>query len=160
LVITKSVFYYDFPVGPVGIIEENGAVSGVFFREKKQVTVGDAAIAETPLIKKTASQLGEYFERRRKIFDLPLLLRGTEFQSAVRKALQTIPYGETRTYKDIAILAGNPKACRAAGMANHRNPIAIIVPCHRVIGSDGSLTGYAGGLEIKRYLLELEKNEE
>jgi methylated-DNA-[protein]-cysteine S-methyltransferase len=154
----KSVFYYDYPVGPVGIIEEDGAVAGVFFRYKKQPDVCAAAIAETPLIKKTAAQLGEYFEHRRKVFDLPLLLRGTGFQAAVWKALQTIPYGETRSYKDIAVLAGNPKACRAAGMANHRNPIAIIVPCHRVIGSDGSLTGYASGLANKRYLLELERS--
>jgi methylated-DNA-[protein]-cysteine S-methyltransferase len=152
----KSVFYYDYPVGPVGIIEEDGAVTGVFFRDKKPPNV--CAIAETPLIKKTAAQLGEYFEHRRKVFDLPLLLRGTEFQVAVWNALQSIPYGETRSYKDIAVLAGNPKACRAAGMANHRNPITIIVPCHRVIGSDGSLTGYGGGLEVKRYLLELEKS--
>jgi methylated-DNA-[protein]-cysteine S-methyltransferase len=152
----KSVFYYDFPIGPVGIIEEDGAISGLFFHNKKDTTVSAAATTETPLIKKAAAQLNEYFDRKRKVFDLPLLLRGTNFQVTVWKALQTIPYGETRSYKDMAVLAGNPKACRAAGMANHRNPIAIIVPCHRVIGSDGSLTGYAGGLEVKRYLLELE----
>jgi methylated-DNA-[protein]-cysteine S-methyltransferase len=156
----KSVFYYDFPIGPVGIIEENGSVSGVFFHDKKQLNVCAAAIAETPLIQKTASQLEEYFQHRRKAFDLPLLLQGTEFQTAVWKALQAIPYGETRSYKEIAALAGNPKACRASGMANHRNPIAIIIPCHRVIGSDGSLTGYAGGLETKRYLLKLERSAE
>jgi methylated-DNA-[protein]-cysteine S-methyltransferase len=155
----KSVFYYDYPVGSIGIIEEDEAVSGVFFRDKKTPNVCAAAITETPLIKKTAAQLREYFERGRKLFDLPLLLRGTDFQVTVWKTLQTIPYGETRSYKDIAVLAGSTKACRAAGMANHRNPIAIIVPCHRVIGSDGSLTGYAGGLETKRYLLELERGK-
>jgi len=159
----KSVFYYDYPIGPVGIIEEEGAISGVFFKNKKKspslnAAFKNAAVAETPLIKKTAAQLKEYFAGTRKKFDVPLLLRGTDFQVAAWNALRTIPHGKTCAYKDIATLAGNPKACRAAGMANNRNPIVIIVPCHRVIGADGSLTGYGGGLEVKEYLLKLEGN--
>ena len=155
----KNVFYYTFPVGGIGIAEEAGKISGVFFRtdKKKQPKAADCITAETPLIKKTAKELKEYFEGKRKKFDIPLLLKGTDFQLSVWKALQKIPYGKTRSYKETAGMAGNPKACRAAGMANNRNPIAIIIPCHRVIGSDGSLTGYGGGLEKKQYLLELEQ---
>ena len=102
-------------------------------------------------------QLDEYFSGERKKFDLPLRPNGTKFQLADWMALQEIPYGETVSYGDIARAIGKPKAFRAVGMANHNNPISIIVPCHRVIGSDGKLTGYGGGLEIKRYLLDLEQ---
>jgi methylated-DNA-[protein]-cysteine S-methyltransferase len=151
----KSIFFYEYPIGRIGIGEENGAVSRVFF--SGQEVFPDRESAETPLIKKAAEQLGEYFAGRRKEFDLPLVLHGTDFQVSVWKALQSIPAGETRTYGDIAALIGRPKACRAVGMANNRNPIPIIVPCHRVIGRDGSLTGYGGGLPVKQYLLELEK---
>ncbi len=104
-----------------------------------------------------AEQLKEYFAGVRKTFDLPIKLCGTPFQMRVWQQLQKIPYGQTRTYKQIAEAVGSPKACRAVGMANHNNPIAIIVPCHRVIGSNGLLTGYAGGLDFKQYLLNLEK---
>jgi methylated-DNA-[protein]-cysteine S-methyltransferase len=152
----KSVFFYDYPIGKVGIAEEDGAISRVFFSGKKKTLPGFDT-AETPLIKKAAAQLAEYFKGKRRAFDLPLALHGTDFQISVWKALQTIPAGETRSYKDIAALIGNPKAVRAVGMANNRNPVVIIVPCHRVIGSDGSLTGYGGGLPTKQYLLNLEK---
>jgi methylated-DNA-[protein]-cysteine S-methyltransferase len=151
----KSLFFYEYPIGRLGIGEENGAVSCVFFSGKK--VFPDYESLETPLIRKAARQLEEYFAGKRKEFDLPLALRGTDFQVSVWKALQSIPAGETRTYGDIAALIGKPKACRAVGMANNRNPIPIIVPCHRVIGRDGSLTGYGGGLSVKQYLLELEK---
>ena len=103
-----------------------------------------------------ARQLEEYFAGRRRQFDLPLDLHGTEFQKRCWQELLKIPYGETRSYADVARAIGNPSAVRAVGLANGQNPIAIIVPCHRVIGSDGSLTGYGGGLETKRKLLELE----
>ena len=103
-----------------------------------------------------ASQLEEYFAGRRRDFDFPLDLRGTDFQIACWRALLAIPYGETRTYADIARAVGKPTAFRAVGMANNRNPIAIVVPCHRVIASDGTLCGYGGGLDLKRKLLELE----
>lgn len=101
-------------------------------------------------------QITEYFFGKRKSFDLPIASKGTDFQKKVWQALCDIPYGETRSYKDIAIAVGNPKASRAVGMANNRNPIAIVVPCHRVIGSSGKLVGYAGGLETKEKLLALE----
>lgn len=104
-----------------------------------------------------AEQLKEYFAGVRKTFDLPIKLCGTPFQMRVWQQLQKIPYGQTQTYKQIAEAIGKPKASRAVGMANHNNPIAIIVPCHRVIGSNGLLTGYAGGLDFKQYLLNLEK---
>jgi methylated-DNA-[protein]-cysteine S-methyltransferase len=101
-------------------------------------------------------ELEEYFAGQRRQFDFPLDLRGTDFQLACWRALLAIPYGETRTYADIARAVGKPRAFRAVGMANNRNPVAIVVPCHRVIASDGTLCGYGGGLEVKRRLLELE----
>lgn len=103
-----------------------------------------------------AKQLDEYFDGNRKEFELPLDLQGTEFCKKVWVNLLEIPYGETRSYEDIAIAVGNPKGMRAVGMANHKNPIMIVVPCHRVIGKDGSLAGYAGGLNIKKKLLNIE----
>ncbi len=104
------------------------------------------------------NQLLQYFKGERKIFDVNYKLTGTDFQIKVWNALNTIPYGETRSYKDIATQVGNSKACRAVGLANNKNPITIIVPCHRVIGSNKKLVGYAGGLEMKTKLLELENN--
>jgi methylated-DNA-[protein]-cysteine S-methyltransferase len=149
----KSVFFYDYPAGTLGIAEEDGAITRVFFG----TTLPGFALAGTPVIKKAATRLAEYFDGKRRSFDLPLALKGTDFQIAVWKALLTIPAGETRSYQDIAVQIGKPKAVRAVGMANNRNPLVIIVPCHRVIGKDGSLTGYGGGLPVKRYLLDLEK---
>lgn len=102
-------------------------------------------------------QISEYMEGRRRAFDFPYTLRGTEFQQKVWRALCAIPYGETRTYGEIAAAVGNPRACRAVGMANHYNPILIAVPCHRVIGANGKLTGYGGGLDMKEALLQLER---
>ena len=110
------------------------------------------------IILEAVKQLNEYFDGKRQSFDLPLKPHGTEFQQKVWSALLEIPYGQTRTYGEIAAAIGNPKACRAVGMANNRNPIAVIIPCHRVIGSNGALTGYAGGLKAKEILLELENN--
>ncbi len=101
-------------------------------------------------------QLLEYFDGKRRCFDVPYKLIGTDFQKKVWSALCDIPYGETRSYKDIAIAVGNEKACRAVGMANNKNPISIIVPCHRVIGASGKLVGYAGGLTMKEFLLNME----
>ena len=102
----------------------------------------------------------EYFQGHRKSFDVPYLLHGTPFQEKVWKALCQIPYGQTRSYRDIAEYVNNPRAYRAVGMANHRNPLMLLVPCHRVIGADGSLGGYAGGVALKQYLLDLEKSYE
>jgi methylated-DNA-[protein]-cysteine S-methyltransferase len=151
----KNVFFYNFSLCALGIAEEDGAISEIFFAKEKNHA--DLIRAETPLIKRAAAQFDEYFEGKRKKFDLPLALHGTEFQVKVWKALQKIPYGKTASYADIAAEIGNPSACRAVGMANNRNPIVIVVPCHRVIGKDGGLTGYGGGLDLKKKLLDLEK---
>ena len=121
-------------------------------KEGKELRFVDSAIRMQAYV----AQLEEYFGGKRREFSFPLDLRGTEFQLACWRALQRIPYGETRSYADIARAVGRPQGFRAVGMANNRNPVAIVVPCHRVIASDGSLCGYGGGLEIKRRLLELE----
>ncbi len=120
--------------------------------ENKAFKFEDSARHMQPYV----NELEEYFAGNRREFTFPLDLRGTDFQRACWRALQAIPYGETRTYADIARAVGKPNAFRAVGMANNRNPIAIVVPCHRVIASDGTLCGYGGGLDVKRKLLELE----
>jgi len=149
----KNFFPYRLKGINLVIAEDTEAIAGVFFGTKPLVGF---VKAETPLIKKAAAHIEEYLSGKRKRFSLPLVMHGTEFQRAVWRALQDIPYGETRSYKEIAAAIGRPKAVRAVGMANHRNPISIIIPCHRVIGHDGSLVGYGGGLPLKRRLLELE----
>ena len=162
----NSCFYYNFPTGRIGIAEEDGYIVRVFFANPEtddQAYSGKDKSAgfllrESPLIKEAAKQLDEYFAGERRGFDLPLLFKGTDFQKKVWEALLTIPYGETRTYSKIAAQVENPKGCRAVGLANNRNPIVIICPCHRVIGKNGSLTGFGGGLPAKEYLLALEKN--
>ena len=131
----------------------NKSITEIFFSKDK---IGDN-IKETDLIKACFRQLKEYFEGKRKEFNVPIEAKGTEFQNKVWKALLDIPYGETRSYKDIAIAIGNEKACRAIGMANNKNPISIIIPCHRVVGSNGKLIGYGGGLDKKEKLLNIEK---
>lgn len=111
---------------------------------------------ETEVIRKAYTQLTEYLDGKRKVFDLPLAPKGTDFQKQVWQALCKIPYGQTRTYKQIAEAIGNPKGVRAVGMANNRNPLIIVVPCHRVIGSNGKMIGYAAGVDKKEFLLRLE----
>jgi len=150
----KYIYYYSHKFCNLGIAEENGAICRIFFEKIK--VPNDFYKSDNPLIKKASDQLDEYFDGRRKTFDLPLTLNGTDFQIDVWKALQNIPYGETRSYGQLAALIGTPRASRAVGMANNRNPIPIIIPCHRVIASNGSLSGYAGGVELKKRLLELE----
>lgn len=148
-----NYFVYESEIGPLTIAEKNGALAQVRFGadscEKRMRK-------ETPLIVETWKQLQEYFSGMRKQFELPLAPEGTVFQQMVWNALQTIPYGEVRTYGQIAAQISAPKASRAVGMANHNNPIGIIIPCHRVIGANGKLTGYAGGLDKKEKLLRLE----
>lgn len=142
-------------IGTIGIVEEGQLLTHVFFQSGKHP---EGAIEKwTPFLRGVAEEIKEYLDGKRTKFDIPLQLCGTDFQRSVWNALLTIPYGETRSYQDIAKQIGNAKACRAVGMANHRNPIVIIVPCHRVIGADGSLTGFGGGLELKQQLLELER---
>ena len=151
----KSVFFYRFNKVNIGIAEENNSIVGLFFgREQPAGFIK----AETPPIKKAAAQIEEYLDGKRKKFSLPIAMHGTDFQMDVWQALQSIPYGETRSYGEIAAHIGRPNAARAVGMANNRNPISIIVPCHRVIGHNGALVGYGGGLPLKQYLLELERN--
>lgn len=115
---------------------------------------------KTELTTKTFTQVNEYLNGERKQFNIPIAPQGTEFQKKVWQALCNIPYGKTVSYKEIAEKIGNDKACRAVGMANNKNPIMIIIPCHRVIGKNGKLTGYAGGLDLKSFLLDLEKKNE
>jgi len=147
--------FIETTIGPLGIAEEDQLLTRLFFRQEK---APDGAVLKwTPFLRGVAKEIKEYLSGKRKEFDIPLKLCGTDFQRSVWNALLTIPYGETRSYRDIAEQIGNPNACRAVGMANHRNPVAIIVPCHRVIGADGSLTGFGGGLELKQQLLDLEQ---
>lgn len=151
----RNVFFYPTDIGKIGIEENGAAITKLYFsREDALLT---AVLNETELLKKAGTQLQEYFAGKRKSFDLPLAPEGTPFQPKVWKALLEIPYGETRSYGDIARNIGQEKASRAVGMANNKNPIAIIIPCHRVVGSNGKLVGYAGGLDIKEQLLNLEK---
>ena len=152
----ERVFFYDTPVGRLCIGEENGSITRVTWTQLPKNYLQE----ETELILQCKNQLDEYFAGKRKCFDLPLAPKGTEFQRKVWDALKEIPYGETRTYGEIAETVGNSKAARAVGMANNRNPIAIIVPCHRVVGANGKLVGYAGGMEQKEKLLHLEKTGE
>lgn len=148
-------YYYDSPVGKLWICEKDSKISQVSFTD-----VTECETEKTPLITKACEQLEEYFAQKRKTFDLPLCIEGSEFQRKVWHALLRVEYGKTATYGDIAKLIGKPKASRAVGGANNKNKIAIIIPCHRVIGQNGALTGYAGGLEVKKYLLELEQGAE
>lgn len=143
---------YNTKIGKLKIEYENDVLTGIAYTENEK----EQGI-RSELSAKTVLQLEEYFDGRRKEFDIPIKLRGTEFQKKVWNELLKIPYGATVSYKDIAIKIGNPKACRAVGMANHNNPILIIVPCHRVINENKKLGGYALGLDLKRKLLELEK---
>ena len=148
----KRTVLYHAPVGDLKITCENGAVTELRRAAAPVVeTLPDALTAQV------CRQLDEYFAGTRRRFDFPYRLHGTPFQEKVWAALRDIPYGETRSYKDIAEAIGHPKAFRAVGMANHANPICIVVPCHRVIGAGGALVGYGGGLDMKTALLALEK---
>lgn len=158
----KHKGYYKSPLGRICIEEKDGAIAGLYFvksMDEKETTENEITENETienETIEEAKRQLGEYFSGRRREFTLPVRLEGTDFQVKVWRALQTIPYGETRSYGDIAKQIGNPKAARAIGNANNKNHILLLVPCHRVIGADGSLVGFESGLDAKKYLLELE----
>jgi len=153
--------YYTEVESPVGklviAVSERGLVKLEFPQRTNAVTsVGSPSPAQRKLVKECEQQLSEYFAGQRREFTVPLDLRGTPFQVACWNALLAIPYGETRSYAEIARAVKRPQGFRAVGLANNRNPVAIIVPCHRVIASDGTLCGYGGGLDLKRRLLELE----
>lgn len=147
----KTAVYHS-PLGDMELDYEEDAVTALKMAEKKAVGKAPEGLALAVF-----QELDEYFQGKRKTFDIPLRTHGTAFQEKVWAALRAIPYGEVRSYKEVAEAIGHPKAYRAVGMANNANPLFIIIPCHRVIGADGSLTGYGGGLPMKKALLSLEK---
>jgi methylated-DNA-[protein]-cysteine S-methyltransferase len=151
------------PIGPLTLVAAGGALAGVYMDAQRHLpaVVASARPASQGLdaipLAAAASQLAEYFAGRRTEFDLPVEMAGTDFQRRVWAALREIPYGETVSYGELARELGQASASRAVGLANGKNPVSVIVPCHRVVGSDGSLTGYGGGLDRKRFLLDLEQ---
>ncbi len=170
--VTGSVSYcfYHSPVGRLVLAEHEQQLAGLWFEDcleeahRKRIDfsgdrVVNASASQNVIFIQTVGQLDEYFSGQRKSFSIPLQARGTAFQMKVWQALRQIPYSETWSYQQLAIYLGDERAVRAVGTANGRNPISIIIPCHRVIGKDGRLTGYAGGLARKEYLLNLEKNK-
>lgn len=153
--MTKSVLFVQSPIGVLTLVEADGALKELRFGEHAEPS---EALQATPLLRKAEQELDEYFSGKRKAFTVPLKPEGTAFQQAVWKVLLNIPYSETMSYGEVAKRIGNPKAARAVGMANHQNPLAIFYPCHRVIGANGKMVGYGGGLPVKEFLLSLEKN--
>ncbi|MDX9888808.1 MAG: methylated-DNA--[protein]-cysteine S-methyltransferase [Anaerovoracaceae bacterium] len=152
----KSRTYVKCKIGYWELVEENGKITALDFigelaEDEKEMTTNT-----NPILDKGKKQLEEYFNGRRQEFSLPIHLEGTAFQKRVWQALQEIPYGTTKSYQEVAENVGNKNSVRAVGGANNRNPISIIVPCHRVIGKDGTLVGYGGGLDVKAFLLKLE----
>jgi methylated-DNA-[protein]-cysteine S-methyltransferase len=142
---------------PMGLLTVASTEKGIASIQFGNSIPRDAVASGESANRETALQLTEYFEGKRTRFELPLDVEGTPFQKAVWNELLRIPYGETRSYGDIARAIGRPGAARAVGMANHDNPVAVVIPCHRVVGRDGSLTGYAGGLHLKAQLLSIER---
>jgi methylated-DNA-[protein]-cysteine S-methyltransferase len=152
----------DSPIGPLTLVAYEGKLSGLYMEvrghEPDEASLGmRCPVEDEEVLAETARQLAGYFDGIRTTFDVPLTMAGSGFQRTVWAALQEIPYGGTWSYGEMARRIGQPSASRAVGLANGRNPISIIVPCHRVIGANGSLTGYGGGLDRKRYLLSLEQ---
>jgi methylated-DNA-[protein]-cysteine S-methyltransferase len=158
----KKIFFYNSPIGELGIVENGYGITDIYTEkelEDKEKLIKDKnyILEETSLILEAHNELEEYFKGKRMEFTISLSPEGTEFQKKVWQELIKIPYGETRSYKDIAIKIGKPTAARAVGMANNKNRMLIVIPCHRVIGQNGSLVGYASGVDMKKYLLELEE---
>ena len=149
-------YYYQSPVGYLKLTANDSALTALQFIKDFSYCF-EATMSSNNVIQQVCKQLNEYFAGRRKTFELPLSPAGTPFQQEVWKALQQIPYGKTVSYAQLAQSVGNPKACRAVGSANGKNPVAIIIPCHRVINTGGDLGGYAYGLEVKKQLLDLEQ---
>ncbi len=146
--------YTPSPLGTLQITAEEHGLTAINYRDESPTESSDQQ--QHPVLAKTVDQLNEYFEGQRKTFDLPLVLKGTDFQQKVWKQLQQIPYGQTITYGELAKRLGDPQKARAVAGANGLNPIPIIIPCHRVIGTDNKITGYSGGIERKEFLLKLE----
>jgi methylated-DNA-[protein]-cysteine S-methyltransferase len=156
----SSIACLDTPLGPLEVRADARGITGVDFVKEGEPRAGQAAgltAATLKVLEKALGQLEEYFRGERRSFSLPLVLEGRPFEKTVWAALLRIPYGATMSYQEIARVVGQPRATRAVGGANHRNPVSIIVPCHRVLGSDGSLTGYGGGLWRKEWLLAHER---
>jgi methylated-DNA-[protein]-cysteine S-methyltransferase len=157
--MNETVLYtrIESPIGELLLVGDGHALHGLHMQDGRTAVAVDPEwrLADEPFAE-VRRQLSEYFDGERTTFDVPLAMAGTPFQRRVWSALREIPYGETTSYGELAGRLGRPSASRAVGLANGRNPIAVIVPCHRVIGSDGNLTGYGGGLERKRLLLDLE----
>ncbi|HYD86102.1 MAG TPA: methylated-DNA--[protein]-cysteine S-methyltransferase [Vitreimonas sp.] len=149
---------YESPCGPLTLISNGAALTDLQF-ENPRYPYAPAPAGADAVLDKTRRQLDAYFAGKLRAFDLPLAPKGTPFQQRVWQALLAIPYGATRSYGQQAAAIGSPQASRAVGLANGRNPIAIVIPCHRVIGANGSLTGYGGGMERKQLLLELEQGQ-
>ena len=151
-------YHYQSPIGILEIKDENGYITGVrLLTEKEEIAKVESQSPSTPVLQQAHAQLTEYFAGVRTTFTLPIkFTTGTPFQHSVWNALRSIPYGETRSYGDIAVAIGNPKAVRAIGQANHNNPILLLVPCHRVINKNGSIGGFGCGVEVKKQLLQLE----
>ena len=148
----RACRYVETPIGPLTLVACGGALVEARFG-------GFPIFHASPVLDLAETELREYFARKRFAFDVPLAPQGTPFQLRVWEEVRRIPYGETRAYIDIARALGNEKACRAVGRANNRNPLPLFVPCHRVIGRDGALVGYAGGLAAKKWLLRLEREQ-
>lgn len=147
----------DSPIGPLTLVARDGALAAVYMAEHRHRPPADTdGPRDEEPFGEVITQLGEYFAGTRREFDVPLVFDGTPFQQTVWKALLDIPYGQTVSYGELAALIGRPSASRAVGLANGKNPISIIVPCHRVVGASGGLTGYGGGIDRKRFLLGLE----
>ncbi len=164
----RSHAVVDSPVGPITLLAADDRLTGLYLSERRYPPAADqlgarqfgaqqSGAPDDGPFAAAAAQLSEYFAGRLTSFDLPVTMTGTSFQRLVWSALRDIPYGTTVSYRELAAAIGRPSAARAVGLANGRNPVSIIVPCHRVVGSDGSLTGYGGGLERKRHLLALER---
>lgn len=152
----EHIYFYNTMIGLLGICDDELGITDIYLA-KDTKSYNNKELKETDLIREAAKQINEYLVGNRKEFNLPLHLKGTEFQRKVWQELGKIEYGATLCYKDVALNVGNEKASRAVGMANNKNPILIVIPCHRVIGKNGSLVGYGGGLELKSFLLNLEK---
>ena len=147
---------FETPLGNIAVGEEDGAIVRVYLPGQPTPRLMPH---KTPLLERAEAQILEYLNGKRQVFDLPLSPAGTPFQRKVWTALQEIPYGQTRTYGQVACSVDCPGGARAVGMANHHNPIPILIPCHRVVGAKGQLTGYAGGMELKAALLALEQGK-
>lgn len=150
----NNIYFYDTKIGKIAIADNGKSITNITLANL--INQENFIIKETSLINFASNQLIEYLHGTRDFFELPLDPKGTDFQKSVWNELLKIPYGEIRSYKSIAISIGNPKASRAIGMANNKNPIMIVIPCHRIIGSNGKLVGYAGGINIKEQLLNIE----